>query len=80
MSSLISLLHVISEQHVELGVCRKRKHNIDLQENIRWFHYHNPFSITEPIFKSLSTGNAETVGENTQKSLDNPTAEETKIS
>ena len=77
LSSLISLLHVSSEQHVELGV---RRHNIDLQEIISRFHDHKPFSITGPILKSLSTGNAETVGENTQKSFDNPTVEETKIS
>ena len=90
MSSLTSLLHVSSEQHVELGVSRKRRDNIDLQKMISWFNYHNPFLITDPCLKSLSTGiiateeincdDAETVGENIQKSLDNLTVEEAKVS
>ena len=61
MSSLTSLLHVSSEQHVELGVSRKRKDNIDLQKMISWFNDHNPFSIAEPCLKSLSTGIIATV-------------------
>ena len=90
MSSLTSLLHVSSEQHVEFCVSRKRRDNIDLQKMISWFNYHNPFLITDPCLKSLSTGiitteeincdDAETVGENIQKSLDNLTVEEAKIS
>ena len=89
MSSLTSLLHVSSEQHLELGVSRKQRDNIDLQKMISWFNDHNPFSITEPCLKSLSTGiiategincdDAETVGKNNQKSLDNLTVEEAKI-
>ena len=90
MSSLTSLLHVSSERYVELGVSRKRRNNIDLQKMIGWLNDHNPFSITEPCLKSLSAGivategincdDAETVGENIQKSLDNLTVEEAKIS
>ena len=90
MSSLTSLLHVSSEQHVELGVSRKRRDNTDLQKIISWFNNHNPFSFTEPCLKSLSTrliategiscNDAETVGENIQKSLDNLTVEEAKVS
>ena len=90
MSSLASLLNVSSEQHVELGVSRKRRDNINLQKIISWFNGHNPFSITEPCLKSLSTGliategincdDAEAVNKNIQKSFDNLTVEEAKIS
>ena len=41
MSSLTKLLHVSSEQHVELGASRKRRDNIDLQKIISWFNDHN---------------------------------------
>ena len=90
MSSLTKLLHVSSEQDVELGASRKRRDNIDLQKIISWFNDHNPFSVNEPCLKRLSTGlianeeincdDAEKVGENVQKSLDNLTIEEAKIS
>ena len=88
-SSLTRLLHVSNDQHVELGVSRKRRDTIGLQKMISWFDGHNPFSITEPCLKSFSTGiiategincdDAETVGERIQKSLDNLTVEEAKI-
>ena len=38
MSSLISLLHAKSEHHVELGVSRKWRNDIDLQNNIDLQH------------------------------------------
>ena len=74
MSSLIRLLHVTSEQHVELGASRKRRDKIDLQKIISWFNDRNSSSVTEYCLNSLSTGliatkeincdDAETVGEN----------------
>ena len=90
ISSLTKLLHVSSEQHVELGASRKRRDTFDLQKIISWFNDHNPFLVNEPCLKSLSTGltaneeincdDAERVGENIQKLLDNLTIEEAKIS
>ena len=90
MISLAKLLHVTSEQHVELGASRKRRDNNDLQKITNWFSAHNPFLVNEPSLKSLSTGliateeidcdEAEKVGENIQKTLDNITIEEAKVS
>ena len=61
VSSLVSLLHAKGEHHVELGVSRKRRNNIDLQKIISWFNDHSPFSITEPCLKGINCNNAETV-------------------
>ena len=72
LSILTNLIHANNERHIELGRCRKKRGNTDLQKLLLWFNCHEPFDLAEFRLKSLSTGlvasddincdNAEAVG------------------
>ena len=43
MCNLTGLQHRSSEQHVEMGVTRRKRDNDDLRKICAWFNKHNPF-------------------------------------
>jgi hypothetical protein len=91
MSNLTGQKHRTSEQHIELGATRVGRDNTDLEKLISWFEIHDPFDPSQTLLKSLSSGltaldddgincdDAENVGLEIQKSLDNKSVADAKI-
>lgn len=91
MGDLTEHRHQTSEQHVELRESRLKRDNDDCNKLIEWFDSHEPFDPNETSLKSISTGliagekddvncdEAEIVGENIQKKLDNVCLKDAKI-
>ena len=90
MCNLTGLQHRSSEQHVEIGVTRRKRDNDDLRKIYAWFNKHNPFTSNNSL-RSLSSGltatendnmncdDAESVGKNIHGGLDDACVENAKI-
>ena len=88
--NLTGLQHRSSEQHVEIGVTRRKRDNDDLRKIYAWFNKHNPFTSNNSL-RSLSSGltaiendnmncdDAESVGKNIHGGLDDACVENAKI-
>ena len=91
MTTITSLKHRTSDQHVELGISRSKRDFKDLCSIQEWFDQHDPFDINEPRLRSLSSGltatdgdgincdKTEQIGARIQKQLDNVAVTEGSI-
>ena len=56
MTSLTNLKHTTSEQHTECGKARARRDTHDTIRLVNWFDSYDPFDLTEPSLRSISSG------------------------
>ena len=90
MCNWTGLQHRSSEQHVEMGVTRRKRDNDDVRKIHTWFNKYNPFDSNNSL-RSLSSGlmatendnincdDAKSVGKNIHAGLDNVCVENAKI-
>jgi hypothetical protein len=91
MSSLLKLKSD-SVEHVEVGINRSRRDSSDMTKMLDWLDKNNPFDVSLPKLRSLSTGitvnecdgincdDADTAGVDIQMSIDNLAFTEVKFS
>ena len=91
MSSLSQVFRSGGEQHVELGKSRRERDAKDLHIFTSFLESHNPFDTTSNVLRSISSGfvareedginceDAENVGKDIQKKLDNISFESASI-
>ena len=91
MVSVTKTIHQTSEQHVELGVSRKKRDFEDFMKVCAWVDQFNPFDIADGRLRSLSNGlacsvnddincdEAEEVGRTLQGNNDNIVMTEAKV-
>ena len=82
MTDLTRSKHENSVQHAEMSVIRKKKDNETLLQLRAWFAINNPFDVSRPELRSLSTSlvaieddnincdDAESIGQAMQTTLD----------
>ena len=56
MTDLTGSKHITSVKHAEMSVSRKKKDNETLQQLRTWFAINNPFDMSCPELRALSTG------------------------
>ena len=91
MTNLTLAKHKTSDQHIEIGISRRKKDTEALKKLVDWFENNNPFDPNYPALRSLSFGvttskednincdAVEIVGKSIQKKLDTLSIEECKI-
>ena len=86
-----AMTSLTSDQHIEIGISRRKKDTEALKKLVDWFENNNPFDPNYPALRSLSSGittspedninydGVEIVGKSIQNKLDTLSTEECKI-